>query len=355
MTKDVAIAHEKLTGYGGAQHVAFEHARTFDAPIYTAWADDEYIPDDVEVRQLWPDWHEHVRKLPTALMDAYHMLQWSHVKELTEYDTVILNKTNCAWYVPTPDQTVIHYVHSPPRSTFDRWHQFEHGWISRIAAVAQRTIYEHTWNYPDAIVANSETVANRLDRYLDRQADAVVHPPVPVGEYSPAIAPTRDVYLTLGRLAGNKNVPEIIQSAKRAGVSLLVAGDGPKRKDVERTASAQTRVVGRVTEERKAELYSESSAFIMHASQEDFGLTPIEAMASGTPVIGVAEGHTTHQIEDGKNGILYDRENGGLYDAIRRFERDGVDWPPGKIAEYANQYSAERFREDMRVVVDNAQ
>lgn len=353
---DIAIAHEKLNSLGGAQQVAFELARTFDAPIYTAWYDEDVVPDDVEVRQLWPDWQRGVLRAPTPLTDAYHMLRWSWVEDLYQHDTIILNKTNTAWFVPKPGQTVVHYVHSPPRSTFDRWHTHEHGIIGRVAAIAQRAIYEHTWNYPDAIVTNSEVVAQRLERYLDREADRVVHPPVDTSEFGPGQAPTEDYYLTLGRLAGNKNVPEIVDAAEAVGVPLLVAGDGPERQAVERHAGEHTEVVGRVSEETKRELYAGAKAFVMHASQEDFGLTPIEALASGTPVIGVSEGYTQHQITDGGTGILYDRAGGvGLREAIRRFEREGVSRSESEITRAATPYDSEQFRKGMAAVVKDAQ
>lgn len=353
MKKDIAIAHEKITGVGGAQHVAFALARAFDAPIYAAWKDEQYVPDDVQVRQLFSDRSRHLLKAPAYLTDAYHMIKWSWVEELYDYDTVILNKTNTQWFVPKPDQQIIEYVHSPPRSTFDRWHCNEHGLIGRIAAIAQRAIFEHTWNYPDQIICNSETVAKRMDRYLDRQADQVVHPPVDMGDYDPDNAPTGDFYLTLGRLAHNKKVVEIVETAKEYGLDLVVAGEGPQKPEIERKAGPNTKVLGYVTEKKKIELMAQAKAFIMNASQEDFGLTPIEAMASGTPVIGVAEGHTKHQIDDGTNGIWFDRGNMDI--AIELFEQHGVSKTEREIAKDVRKYSAERFRTEMRRIVNESE
>lgn len=349
---DIAIAHEKITGIGGAQKVAFELARTFDAPIYAGWVEDEYVPEDVEVRQLFTDRSKHLLNLPGVLVDAYHMLKWSWVKELYEYDTIILNKTNTAWFVPKPDQQVIHYVHSPPRSTFDRWHETEHGILGRIAAIAQRAIYEHTWNYPDYIIANSEVVSHRLERYLDRSADRVIYPPVAIDEYSPEKARTDGFYLTIGRLAHNKNVPAIVEVCEDENIPLKVAGEGPTMKEVEKVAGDNTEVLGYISEDEKQNLYSEAKATIFNASQEDFGITPVESLASGTPVIGVNEGYTQYQIQDGKNGILYNRNGGeNLKQAIEQFEERGVQMDETEVSTTADEYHRERFRREMQEVV----
>lgn len=348
----VAIAHEKITGIGGAQKVAFELARTFDAPIYTGWVEDEYVPEDVEVRQLFSDRSKRLLNLPGVLVDGYHMLKWSWVKELYEYDTVILNKTNTAWFVPKPDQQIIHYVHSPPRSTFDRWHDIEQSNLNRVAGIAQRAVYEHTWNYPDYIIANSEVVAHRLERYLDREADEVIHPPVPIDEYSPEKQATDGFYFTVGRLAPNKNVPAIVEACEAANVPIKIAGEGPTKENVENVAGENTEVLGYISEERKQELYSEAKATIFNASQEDFGITPVESLASGTPVIGVNEGYTKYQVQDGKNGILFNRNGGeNLKRSIEQFENRGVQMDETEVSTTADEYHRKRFRRKMQEVI----
>lgn len=347
---DVAIAHEKLLSYGGAQNVAFEMARALNAPIYTLWKDEQYIPDDVEVIQLATDRQKLALKLPTVLTDFYHMLRWSHVSELYDYETVILNKTNTAWFVPAPHQHTIHYVHSPPRSIFDKWHREPQSVRDRLSAVAQRALNRHAWDYQGTIIANSETVANRLETYLNITADEVIYPPVKTEKLSPDVAPTNGTYLSLGRLAPNKRIPDVVDVCESTGRTLTVAGSGQSLNKVKAHASENTRLLGAVSEKTKRRLTSEASAFIFAAEQEDFGMAPIEALASGTPVIGVNEGHTKHQIEDGKNGILYDR--GELADALDRFESDGVELSTDEIAESATQYNDARFAREIRRVVD---
>lgn len=349
-TQDIAIVHEKLLGHGGAQHVAYELARALDAPIYAGWVDTKYVPDDVTAIQVFSDRSRHILRLPIAFSDAFHMLAWVHRPELHDYDTVIINKTNCAWYVPKPQQTVLHYLHHPPRSSYDNWHRATPGWNKRALSHIERTVFEHTFNYPDTIIANSEVTAHRLTRYLNRQADDIVYPPVDTTRYTPDTTPTQDYYLTLGRLAPNKRVDEIITATQNQDQHLKVAGSGSQQHKLQSIADEHTTLLGQVPESAKPRLYAGARAFIFNAEQEDFGLTPIEAMAAGTPVIGIREGFTEHQINDGKNGILYD--HGDLEQAIQRFETDGVDWTPRKIADSVTPYSRERFREQIREHVE---
>jgi len=115
-------------------------------------------------------------------------------------------------------------------------------------------------------------------------------------------------------------------------------------------------VLGRGSEERKRELLSSARALIMPADAEDFGIVPIEALASGTPVVGVREGMTQYQIQEGMTGYTFEWNSvSSLIEAVSRLERDGVDLSPTEIAEWATRFGRERFREQMRAVVAEAE
>jgi len=209
-------------------------------------------------------------------------------------------------------------------------------------------------------VCNSEIVARRARRYWGVEADRlrVVHPPVDVGTLSPTVAETQDHYLALGRLAPNKRVAELAArwSEYAGDRQLLVAGDGPERNRVEAAAGSNVSVLGWVSEERKRELLSSARGLIMPADAEDFGIVPIEALASGTPVIGVREGMTQHQIRHGTTGYLFAWNSPeSLIESVSRLERDGVDWSKTEIAEWATRFGRSRFREEMREIVVEAQ
>jgi len=178
-----------------------------------------------------------------------------------------------------------------------------------------------------------------------------------VGSLSATVAETQDHYLFLGRLAPNKRAAELAArwSEYAGGRQLLIAGDGPERDRVEAVAGSNVSVLGRVSEGEKRELLSSARGLIMPADSEDFGIVPIEALASGTPVIGVREGMTQHQIRDGVTGHTFEWNSvSSLIEAVSRLERDGVNWSPTEIAEWSTRFARERFREQMRAVVAEA-
>jgi glycosyltransferase involved in cell wall biosynthesis len=111
---------------------------------------------------------------------------------------------------------------------------------------------------------------------------------------------------------------------------------------------------GYLEEEEKRELLGSARALVYAAVNEDFGMVPIEAYASGTPVIGVRDGFTKYQIDDGKTGLLYDRGVQSLADAVETFASDGVRAGPEELRETARTYGLARFRESLRDVVARA-
>ena len=344
---DTAILHKQLTGVGGAQHVAYELARGLDAPIYAAWVDQEVVPDDVEAIQLFGDAWRRVADLHYTVRDSFMMLAFQHLPELYEYDEVVLNQTTATWFVPREDQAVVQYAHHPLRGQYDMWHRREKTLLNAAVATVQRTLYRPTMDYPDTIIANSETTARRFRRYFNIDIDGVVHPPVDTSAFDPSERETGDYYLTLGRLEPNKRVPEIVEAFEEEGVPLVVAGTGSEEDAVRKAAGRHTEVVGHVSEEEKARLMSGARGFVMNAEQEDFGMTPVEAMASGTPVLGVDEGFTPHHIDEGVTGTVYRR--GELGAAIRRAE--AADWDEDEIAESADQRTD--FAAEIRGALDD--
>lgn len=358
-TKDVAILDDDFGQMGGSQRVAIEIAREFNAPIYSARVNPQVPPNDVDVRPAFTKWWEQrAMNSHHLVQDAFQMLGWQYVDALGDYDTVIINKNNAGWYVPRDDQTVVKYVHSTPRNAYDRFHQTDGSYKRRILNTVIRTLYRPNIAYPDAWACNSDLVARRLQKYWGLNADqiSVIYPPVNVNTYHPDDAPTQDYYLTISRLVGHKRIDEIIQAFNQLGddYTLKVAGTGPYESTLQEIAGANVEFLGYVDETQKRRLLAGARGFVFAAENEDFGLTPIESMAAGTPVIGVQDGFTQHQLINQKNGLLYTRGGSNLQDVIRRFDRDGVDWTPGEIQAFSERFSAKRFRASMRELVEAA-
>ena len=361
---DIAIVHMDLRVRGGGEHVALQLADLFDAPLYVGYAPDDVASTvDADVRELFTG------RLSRRLIEsggitrslAYQVLWQQDTDELTNYDVLILSGNEPLWYVPTDTQVVIAYTHSPPRYAYDLFHDYGNSLGDRYAQLYEyfkRVVYDHNVRRPEMFVANSDLIARRIRRYwgIDRGKISVVYPPVDVDTYSHTAADTEEYYFTMSRLDQTKRIDQIVRAFVGTERRLVVAGDGGEYDRLRALAAGHENVtfVGYITEEEKRRRLAEASAFVFNARNEDFGLVTVEAMASGTPVIGVDEGFTGYQILDGKNGYTFLRGVDQLRDAIDTFEREGVDWDEAHIEAFAEQFSTSNFADGMEDVVERA-
>jgi len=359
---DVAVAHEHYYERGGAEHVAEELARTFDAPILTGFVNEKALPPasdraDLEFVDLFGDSTVAplVRRFPW-FRDFYYQFAWQRVPDLTEFDVVVESGNNPGWYVPPEEQTIVRYVHTPPRTAYDQFHNRATDPFTKLYAYVSRVFYHPNVHYPDLWVANSELVARRLERYWGIDDPEVVYPPVDVASFYSG--DHGGPYVSYSRLTDDKRFDEMIRAFRDLpDKRLVIGGSGPEENHLRDLASGMDNVEfrGYLSESEKRDLLASARALVYAAVNEDFGMVPIEAYASGTPVIGVRDGYTKYQIVDGETGILFNRGVESLSEAVERFEREGVDASAGDLQEVAQQYSLERFREEMRAAVEEAQ
>jgi glycosyltransferase involved in cell wall biosynthesis len=354
MTNDIAIAHDQLTTRGGAEQVTWAAARALDAPVYAMVVDDELAPDDVEVYELAGRVGQWAMDRRYLVQDAYQMLAWQHVEPLYEHDVILEMKTNPYWFVPQDHQTVVRYCHSTPRGLYDQFHR-DGGLVNRLLTPLQRVLYRPTISTTDKWLVNSDVVQRRLSLYFGAGGE-VVYPPVDVEAFGPDTARTEEYLFSVGRLARNKRLDVIVEAAKSLNRRVLIAGTGPERDCLETDAPDNVEWLGYISEREKQRRLSEAAATLMLSENEDFGIVPIESFASGTPVIGVDEGMTRHQIKHLNNGVLCpsDPQPCDVVDAVRALDRGGVNWSPEQIAEFAEQFGAERFRRRLRAAVEDA-
>ena len=371
--QDIAVAHEHYPARGGGEVVADALADTFDAQVVTGWVGDESATDHEPIELLGNSAVSFLRPLmgTPLVRDPFYMFAFESAPVLREYDTVIQSGNAPMWYVPNQDQTIVKYNHSPPRNPFDLfWRESSHTAskrdlidpryvVDRLYKKACRHLWKNRTDAVDLWVCNSEVVAHRTRKYLGVADDkiTVVYPPVDVATYEPSQG--GDYYLALGRLEPSKHTEALLATFDReVDGQLKIAGDGNQFDRLQSFAANLPSVdlLGYVSDDRKRELYRNATALLFAAENEDFGLVPIEAMAAGTPVIGVRDGFTKHQIEDGTNGLLFDdRDPATIGAAIRRFEREGVAWDAAQLHQFAQQFSRERFDREMRTAVEAAQ
>lgn len=362
--RELAVAHWGEHANGGGDRLAWELARVFeDAPFYVGWRDESIEPADIEAEQLIQD-----RLLNRALEQGglarqlAHLVGWQLASPLREYDILVTSGNEPLFYVAPTEQTWVAYIHHTNRRQSDQITEIESARFPRLQLLvyyAIRVLFDHNTHRPDLYVVNSELVKRRVERYwgVPSEKIRVVYPPVDTHKYNPTDEETEEYYVTLSRLDWHKDIDGIVRAFNELEQRLLVAGDGPERERLERMAGDNVEFLGFVDEAEKQRLLSGAKAFVFNGRDEDFGIAPVEALAAGTPLLGVKEGMTQFQVVDGKNGYRHTRtgETGpSLTETIRRFEKEGVDWSASEIATFADRFSVDAFHDSMRDAVDTA-
>ena len=286
--------------------------------------------------------------------------------DLRRYDLVISSSSAVAKGVITgPDQLHVSYVHSPMRYAWDLQHQYlresglEHGaksWAARLLLHRMRLWDTRTASGVDQYIANSNFVARRLRKIYGCRA-TVIYPPVNVPDRLPGL-PRGDFFLTASRLVPYKNARVIMEAfARMPGQKLVAAGEGPEYARLKALAGPNVQMLGFVEDGELRRLMATARAFIF-AAEEDFGITPVEAQAMGTPVLALGRGgalETVVTTGTHATGLLFDEaEPAAIAAAVERFITEEARFSPEACFRNARRFSVERFEDEFRRYVDEA-
>lgn len=352
----VALVHDFLLDVRGAERVFEAICRLWpEADVFTAVYDETGTEGRFAHRHIQTSFLQRMR--PTArnfraLLPLYPYAVESF--DLRAYDLVISSASAWAHGVIV-DEDAVHlcYCHNPFRYAwnareptleqhrlatraglrvlFNRWRQWD--WIA-----AQRV---------DRYVANSETTRRRVKRYYGREA-TVLHPPVDTHRFARA-AEVGDYYLVVSELMPHKRINVAVEAFNRLRLPLVVVGDGPDARRLQRLAGPTVRFEGRVPDARVAELLGGARALVVTAIEE-FGIAAVEAQAAGRPVIALAEGGARETVRDGETGVLYAPDDpGALAAAVAGYDPLGAD--PDACRENAGRFAQARFRAQFAEVV----
>lgn len=363
----VAIIHDWLDRrVGGAERVLLKLASLYpDADIYTLVFDASAYKDKLDPARVRTSW---LNRLPRRLKSRPKLLLPAiknaiESLDLSAYDIVISSSGAWSKNVITPARTLhICYCHSPARFLWDYRDQYlaelsQHSSYRRLARglrwlVAWQISRLRRWDYlasrrPDILLANSRHVAGRIERYLDRTS-RVLHPPVDIDGAKPT-AKKGDYYVTLGTLTPYKKLDLVIRAFNDSGRKLVVIGDGPERPRLEKLAGRNIEFAGRIDEAGKWQLLSRARGLVI-ANEEDFGIAPVEALASGTPVIAYRRGGVAETIEDTVTGVLFDEQTpAAINAAVKR--TDNLN-PDSQLLSRAQTYSTAEFERQFMELVD---
>lgn len=363
----LAIAHDWLDRpVGGAERVALEMAAMWpDAPVHTLlWDPSRYgtAIDPARVRTSW------LQSLPAALRRRPRYLlpliptaveQW----DFSSYDVVL--SSSCAFVknlVTTPRTLHVCYCHSPMRFVWDYWPRYldeQHVGPLRQAAIRVLVSRMRVWDHAgasrvDTWLANSATTARRLRKYYGVDS-RVLHPGVDLAELMPTDPRERsDEWLCLATLTPYKRIDLAIAAFNAMGRRLIVAGDGPDRGRLEALAGPTIRFVGHVGDRERATLLAGARGLVF-PSEEDFGIAPVEAMASGTPVVALDAGGLRETVVDGVTGVFFAEQTpAALIAAVDRLERLRDRLRLEDLVDRAAEFSVDRFRRELRGAVEAA-
>lgn len=348
----IALVHDWLVSSGGGERVLYNMHQLFpEAPIYTLVYDEAKAPAwtrDCDIRttyiQNWPGGKTHHKYLLSFMPKAWEAL------DLTEYDLVLSSCMSCCKGVLTrPDALHVCYCHSPIRYVWDMYFEYYRGASALKRRFMPGMIHKvRLWDFQaaqrvDHFISNSDYVGKRIRKYYRRDS-TTIYPGVHINEY-PIVNEPDDYYLVVSRFIHYKRIDLAIEACNRLGRRLVIIGSGGEDEDKLRAMAGPTvEFLGYVSDEEMERAYSHAKAFLF-PGMEDFGITPVEAMSAGVPVLAYGVGGGTESVIDGETGLYFDEQTPeSLMACIERFERGGVAKTRREIHDYSLRFSEDRFR-----------
>jgi glycosyltransferase involved in cell wall biosynthesis len=350
---DVAVAHWHIDSWGGAEYLVTKLADAVgESCVYTVGPPEPSEPNpygEVTFYDITQDLSGLIGPQVRHLMGrpAEYGL-WADI-DWRQYGNpdVLITSGATARAVITPDNTLnINYCHSPPRWFYDLYHDRKRTTTGRLARPLVRWLRTADNALDDRVdhyFANSPIVARRLWKYYKRDSE-VLYPPINMDAYTDR--GDEGFYLHLGRLDIEKGIEPIVAAFEGTDHKIVFAGGKGDANITSRIRTAPNMTYeGFVTEENKYELLGTCRAVVFNGRNEDFGIVPIEANASGKPCLARDEGFPGMFIEDGENGILHDGSPTSIRAVIERFERDGIASDP---ADSVDEFSMTAFEQRLQ-------
>jgi glycosyltransferase involved in cell wall biosynthesis len=360
----VAFVCDWLTNYSGGEEVLKAMCESYpDAPIYTTIYNKKKVPQfnskDVRVSFLnslpkaKTKWQRYLSLMPYAC-EAFDM---------SEYDVVISsNHTGCSKGVITKPSCVhISYCHSPMRTVWDSYHEYLEnspfpGFLKKIIPFMLHKI--RIWDFcaagrVDYFISNSKFISSRIKKYYSRDS-VVIYPPVDVDNFT-YIEGTEvgDYYFIASRLTPNKNIEMAVRAFSGSGKRLVIAGRGPLLEHLKKIAGKEVEFLGYVGDDMLVDLMRKSRAFL-YPQEEDFGITAVQSLLCGRPVVAYKSGGAVETIQENENGILFNvQDSESLMEAVNRCERNINNWDSALISKNAQRYSIERFKKEFVSFVES--
>ncbi|CAN5141518.1 glycosyltransferase family 4 protein [soil metagenome] len=354
----VALAHDYLNSWGGGERVLAIFKELYaDADVFAITHDPEKVKGHVD----FPVHTSFLQNVPLAVKLHKWFLVFMplavHKMDFTGYNLIL---SDCSGFIKglRAPKGALHvcYIHTATRYlTVDQQYFKESApravqWLVPPFLKWLAKIDRKDAQLPDVYIANSQETAQRVLKYYGRKPDAVIFPPVDTEAfYRKSSDKVGDFYLVAGRLAPYKRFDLAIAACNALGRKLVVIGAGPEEAALRELAGPTVEFRGKVSDEELRQAYANCKAMFF-PPLEDAGMTPVECMACGSPVIAYGKGGALESVVAGKTGVFFkDQTVDCLTEAIKTFEKG--TWDSGEIIAHAAQFGKESFKEKVAAVI----
>lgn len=363
----IAIVHDFLTYWGGAEQVLVSLRNLWPgAPVYTLFYEEDFVKKyfpNADIRASF------LQKFPRFLLRRKKYLLpllaiAAETLDLRDFDMVISSSSSFAKGIIVKPKTVhISYCHTPTRFLWDWYYEYcrenNFGVLKKIF-VLPLLHYLRLWDRSaadrvDYFIANSKNVAKRIKKFYGRDSE-VIYPPVDVDKLKIKNEKIKikenGYFLIVSRLSPYKKVDQAVEAFNKLNLPLVIIGEGPQREYLKKIANKNIKFMGFAPADDLPRYYANARALIF-PGEEDFGITAVEAMAVGTPVISCRKGGVCESVVEGVSGEFFETPISTLIaDAVWRFINKESGYRRETIASCAQKFSRERFEKEMREYVE---
>ncbi len=352
----IALVFDWMTTRGGAEKVNLVLHKMFpDADIFTSIFNAKNFPElekakiETSFIQNLPFAKKHHQFYLSLMPYAYELF------DLSAYDIVISSSHSCAKGIITKPNTMhVCYCHTPMRYAWDNWQSYikEYKMNPILKRFGKKRLHKiRIWDRlaserVDYFIANSSTTKERIEKYY-RKHSTVIYPSIKTSKYIQS-KEKKGYFLAVGRLTPYKKFDLIVETFNEIGLPLKIVGEGILKNDLEKNAKGNIEFLGYIPEKELKILYSECEALIF-PQVEDFGLTPLEAMASGRPVIAYKEGGALDTIIENETGIFFNTQTPqSLKEALEKYQQNKSRFRAQKNVEQALKFDQVRFETELK-------